>query len=61
MDFPPGRFMRTALPGPLQEVFQKLAGVGFGILRESFRRAGTDQLPHVARLRVQDRSTSPRF
>ena len=45
MDFPPGSFMRTALPGTLQEVFQKLAGVGFGILRESFGRAGTDESP----------------
>ena len=33
------------MPGPLQEVFQKLASVGFGILRESLGRAGTDESP----------------
>ena len=43
MAFPSGSFIKTSLPGPLQEVFQKLAGVGFGVLRESFRRAGTDE------------------
>ena len=45
MDFLLGTFRRTALLGPLQEVFQKLAGVGFEILRESFGRAGTDKSP----------------
>ena len=37
--------MKTRMPGRLQEVFEKLACVGFGVLCESFGGTGADELP----------------
>ena len=45
MASPSASFMKTRLPGRLQEVFEKLACVGFSVLCESFGGAGADELP----------------
>ena len=44
MASPSASFMKTRLPGRLQEVFEKLACVGFGVVCESFGGTGADEL-----------------